>query len=77
MEMRELIGEDQLLLSIYLYIYPYTTADIICILIHVNGGNIYEQYEVTKRCADLGTLQKRSIKEWYAAFGPILLRKID
>ena len=40
-EREQLIGADQLLLSICLYIYPEASSDEIAVFIHSNGGDIY------------------------------------
>ena len=63
-----IVGEDQLLLSICLYIYPDASADKICTFIVANGGGIYSRPDITKRCIDLGVTRKRSSRESYLAY---------
>jgi len=59
---------DQLLLGICLYIYTDASSDKNCAFVHANGGEIYSQKRVSKRCKELELLQKRSSKESYVAF---------
>lgn len=63
-----LVGEDQLLLSICLYIYPDASADEICTFIVANGGDVYSRPDITKRCNELGVTRKRSSRESYLAY---------
>ena len=51
----QLTGNDQLLLSICLFIYSDATADEITAFIYANGGDIYERPVITMRCNELGT----------------------
>jgi len=73
---QQVTGADQLLLSIYLYIYPKANADNLCIFIILNGEGVYSQQIVTRRCNDLGITRKRSSKESYNAFSAASIQKV-
>ena len=72
----QLIGADQLLLSICLFIYPDATADQIDILIYSNGGDIYTRPQIYDRCRELELTRKRSSKESYDVFSPASQRSL-
>ena len=46
-------GADQLLLTIYLYIYPHVSSDEIAAFIDANGGGTYSRPDISKRCRKL------------------------
>ena len=68
-------AEDQLLLSICLFIFPDASLDEISIFIVANGGQVCSRQIVSKRCNQLGLSRKRSSREAYAAFSPASIRK--
>ena len=43
----KLVGIDQLLLSIVLYIYPNASADELCAFVVVNGGKFYTRQHIS------------------------------
>lgn len=63
-----LVGFDQLLLSICIFIYPSATVDEIATFIVVNGGSVYSREQITTRCNDLEMTRKRCSKEAFQAF---------
>jgi len=65
---KDLTNEDQLLLSICLFIYPNALADDICLFVFANNGLIYSRQAITCRCFEMGLTMKRSSREAYAAF---------
>ena len=75
-ERKQLIGADQLLLSICIYIYPEASSDEIAIFIHSNGGDIYTRQQITDRCSELELTRKRASKESYDAFSPASIRSM-
>jgi len=66
---------NQLLMSIFLYIYPDASTDDICVFIIANGGAVYNRQIVTRRCIDLGLTRKRSSREAYDTFSESSIRK--
>ena len=65
-----LVGLDQLLLTMSVYLYPSMNSDERAAFIYANGGSVspYSRQDVSRRCKELGiTLKKRSI-EAYQAF---------
>ena len=42
-ERTKLVGRDQLLLALGVYIYPLACADELCAFIVANGGEVYER----------------------------------
>ena len=71
-EQHILVGLDQLLLTMSVYLYPSMNSDERAAFIYANGGSDapYSRQDVSKRCKELGiTLKKRSI-EAYQAFTP-------
>ena len=58
-----LVGSDQMLLSMIIFIYPQATVDQICAFIHANGGDIYTREQVINRCAELDISRKWRSKE--------------
>ena len=69
--------EDQLLLRIFLFIYPNALADNLCLLIFANGGGIYSRQAITQRCNELGLRMKRSIREAYAVFSESTIQGLE
>ena len=72
----DLTGEDQLLLSIFQFIYPNALADDICLFIFANGVMIYSRQTITHRCCEIGLIMKRSSGEAYAALFESSLHKL-
>jgi len=64
----ELVGADQLLLSIALYIYPNASADELCVFVVVNGGQVYSRQQISKRCSELVITRKCFSREAYDTF---------
>ena len=69
-------GADQLLLSIYIYIYPSASLDETAIFIHSNGGDIYTQPQISNRCRELDLTRKRASKESYDTFSLTSIRAL-
>jgi len=72
-----LTGEDQLLLSICLFIYPNVLADNLCLIIFANGGGIYSRQAVTRRCHELGLTMKSSSREAYNVFSENAIQRLE
>ena len=70
----QVTGADQLSLSICLFIYPDTSSDNICTFIIANGGDIYSQQCVSRRCTYIGLTRNRSSKKNYEIFSPSSLK---
>ena len=70
-----IIASDQLILSICLYIYPDASSDELCIFIIANGGGVYTQQILSRRCQELGLTRKHSSREAYNTFLPSSIRK--
>ena len=75
-EQQNLVGHDQFLLAMSIYLYPAMNSDKRAAFIYANGGGeAYSRQDLSKRCAELGiTLKKRSI-EANQAFTPTNLLK--
>ena len=65
---KKLVGEDQLLLTICLYIYPDAPADEIWAVIVAIGGDVYSRPDIMKRCSKLELTRKRSSYKLYLAY---------
>jgi len=72
-----LTGEDQLLLRIFLFIYPNALADDLCLVIFANGGGVYSRQVITRRCHELGLTMKSSSREAYAAFSENAIQRLE
>ena len=59
-ECEQLAGAGQLLLSIFIYVYPEASSDQIIAFIHSNGGDIYSRPQITDRCRELELTRKRA-----------------
>ena len=65
-----LIGVDQMLLSICLYAYPEAQADEIAMFIYEHGGEIYNRGTISRRMKELKMTRKAASTEAYQAFTP-------
>ena len=65
-----LTDEDQLLLTLAIYINPTSTADQIAAFIIREGGNIYTREQIYKRLKEMGVVRKRASVESFKAFTP-------
>jgi hypothetical protein len=69
-ERRNLIGRDQLLMSIALFMYPTGTARIFANFVAANGGGIYSERAITKRMKELKITNKAASIEAHEAYLP-------
>ena len=67
-ERTNIVGRDQLLLSICLHVYPRAKDLEIAAFIYANGGNIYSKQDVSKRCKELKLTKKRVSLESNSAY---------
>ena len=67
----DLVGWDQALLSMAVFIYPTASADQIAAFIVDNGGKVYERYTIYKRLAELELSRKKSSLEAYEGHTPV------
>ena len=74
-ERKNLVGRDQLLLSIALFQRPTSTADEIALFIYTNGGAMYSRQQIYKRLHELQVTRKRASVETYDAYTPLNLVK--
>ena len=72
---QQVIGIDQLLMSIYITIYPDTDQDEIASYIFNEGGNLYSNQTISQRLDELNVSRKAASTEAYQAFLPINLLK--
>jgi len=75
-ERKGIVGMDQLLLAIALYIYPTATSDEICAFIVANGGSVYSLQIILDRCKELELTKKRCSKDFYDYFSESTMRKL-
>ena len=54
---------DQLLLSVYIYVYPNAKADKVYPFVHTNDENIYFWQRISDRCSALQYSRKRTSRE--------------
>ena len=67
-----LTGNDQLILSIGLFLYPRMSNDELATFISANGGAIgLSRQAISNRLKDLDVTRKRASLEAYAAYSPI------
>ena len=57
-----LTGPDQLLLSIYLFVYPGATNDELATFVCANSGGTYLRQEISRRCSELDVTRKNQVK---------------
>jgi transposase len=69
-ERNNLVEQDQLLLSMVLFMYPNARADQIGAFIYNNGGALYSREDISKRMKQLGLSKKKGSTEAYQAFTP-------
>lgn len=74
-QQKQLTYVDQLLLSIYIYIYPEASRNNITPSIHLDGGNIYLQPKIRDRCRELKFAQKNS-QQCYNAYSLSSIRSL-
>ena len=72
---KRVVGVDQLLMSIYIVIYPDTKLSEIATFIFNEGGNLYSDQSVCQRLKELDVSHKAASTEAYQAFLPINLLK--
>jgi hypothetical protein len=66
-----LIGWDQFLLVVFLFIYPEAQEDEIAMFIYENGeGNVYSRSVVSRRLREMKFTSKKASTEAYQAFTP-------
>ena len=65
---QKLVGYDQMLLSLAVFIYPTACADEICAFIVANGGAVYERYAIYKRLKELNLLRKKASIEAHEGY---------
>ena len=58
-ERTKLVGRDQLLLALGVYIYPLACADELCAFIVANGGEVYERFAIYKRLKEMEISRKK------------------
>jgi GH24 family phage-related lysozyme (muramidase) len=66
----DIVGQDQLLLCLCLFIYPEVQADEIAMFIYKNGGDVYENSVILRQLKDLQLTGKCASTEAYQAFTP-------
>ena len=68
----EIIGFDQFLLVMCLYIFPRSESDVIAMFIAVNGGTFgISRQAISRRTNELDITRKRASFEAFAAFTPL------
>ena len=65
-----LVGKDQLILAISLFLYPRASADEHCAFIASRGGKVYSRKQFYARCRELGITKKKSSLEARQAYTP-------
>jgi hypothetical protein len=73
----DLIGVDQMLLTLFGAAYPEAKADEITIFIFKNGGRVYNRGVISFKMKELCMTQKRTSTEAWQAFTPINLLKVE
>ena len=75
-ERENLVGYDQFLLSMSVYLFPSMSCDERAAFIYANGGNqAYSRQDISKRCSELGITRKKRSLESRNAFTPINILK--
>ena len=74
---KNLVGRDQLLLSIAVFQSPISTADDIAYFIEVNGGASYSRQDIYARLHELGVSRKKGSVEAYEAWTPLNRAKAE
>ena len=64
----KLVGADQLLLSIVIYVNNNTSADKLCVFVVANSGQVYSRQNISKRCSELVITRKHFSREAYDDF---------
>ena len=71
-ERMEMKGLDQLLLTMYVFLFPRIGSDEISTFIYINGGSLgIARATISERCKELKITRKRASLESYAAYTPI------
>ena len=73
----KMVGADQLLLSVVLYIYPNASLDKLYEFVVANGGHVYSRQQISRRCLKLVTTRKRSSREVYDTFSVDSINKLE
>ena len=58
-----LTERDQILLALCLYLFPRLEDEDVCAFIYENGGGLYSQQDISRRCRELRLTRKRSSLE--------------
>jgi hypothetical protein len=69
-ERSQLVGSDQFLMIVFLYIHPCAQADEIATFIVNNGGGLYDRQTIQERLSELDFTRTRSSTEAYQALLP-------
>ena len=74
-ERTQLVGRDQLLLAIGLFIHPDSSADQLAAFIVNQGGDLYDRQAISRRMKELDVSKKKCSQEAYQAFTEKNMRK--
>ena len=72
---QQVVGIDQLLMTIYIAVYPDTEGDKIATYVFNEGGELYSRQVTSKRLCELDVTRKVASTEAYQAFLPINILK--
>jgi len=70
-----LVGNDLLLMAIWLLIWPNATNDEIAAFIFNNGGELYSREVISEWMKDMKITKKKAFTEAYQAMTPINIKK--
>ena len=76
-ERTDLVGKDQLLMSVCLSIWPDASLDQLAAFIFNNGGSLYSREAISHRMKELKLTKKKASVEAYQAFLPINVLKAE
>ena len=71
LERQDLVGSNLLLMAIWLFIWPSSTADQTGAFIFNNGGGLYSREAISERMKDLEMMRKKASTEAYQEFNHI------
>ena len=74
-ERTKLVGRDQLLLALGVYIYPLACADELCAFIVANGGEVYERFAIYKRLKEMEITRKKGSIEAFEGYSDANLNR--
>ena len=74
-EKESLVGNDLLLMAVFMFGYPDAQADEVATFVYNQGGDVYSRQDISDRLKRLHVTRKRGSTEAYQAYLPRNVQK--